>query len=84
MLLRRADISLRTRLQRLEQNVVDAGCPACCDRRGQTLVRVAEPLADGTVAPVDDLPPPCARCGQISERVINVVETVVAPPIPSP
>lgn len=77
-------MSLRTRLQRLERHVVVAGCPACCDRRGQILVRVAEQLLDGTVASVDDLPPPCAGCGQIPERVIQVVEAVVAPPIPSP
>ena len=77
-------MSLRTRLQRLERNSIDADCPACRDRRGQMFVRVAERLPDGTVADGDDLPQPCARCGQIPERVIQVVETVVEPPTPLP
>ena len=77
-------MSLRTRLQRLERNVIDDGCPACRDRRGQILVRVAELLHDGSVVTVNDLPRLCARCGQIPERVIQVVETVVEPPTPSP
>lgn len=34
LLLRRTVMSLRTRLQRLERNTVDAGCPVCRDRRG--------------------------------------------------
>jgi hypothetical protein len=32
-------------------------------------------LPDGTAAVVDELPP-CARCGHIPERVIQVVETI--------
>jgi hypothetical protein len=76
-------MSLRTQLQRLERNSIDADCPACRDRRGQILVQVAERLPDGTMAVDSEEPQPCARCGQIPERVIQVVETVVAPPIPS-
>jgi hypothetical protein len=77
-------MSLRTRLQRLERNSIDVGCPACHDRRGRIALQIVEQLTDGTVAVPAEGPQPCVQCGQIPERVIQVVETVVAPPTPSP
>jgi hypothetical protein len=77
-------MSLRTRLQRLERNTVDAGCPACRDRRGRVALRIVERLTDGTVAVHAEELQSCVQCGQIPEQVIEVIETVVAPPTPSP
>ena len=71
-------MSLRTRLRRLEQTQMDAGCPACCDRRGRIVLLTARRLPDGTVVSADDEPQPCARCGQVPEQIIEVVETVVS------
>lgn len=68
---------LRRRLQRLEQQAVDAGCPACRDRRGRIVLRTAKRLPDGTVVTVEEEPQPCPRCGRIPEQIIEVVETVV-------
>jgi hypothetical protein len=68
---------LRTRLQPLERNRIDSGCPACRGRRGRIVLLRAEQLPDGTGAVVDGPPTPCARCGQIPEQIIEVVETVV-------
>jgi hypothetical protein len=73
-------MSLRTRLQRLERNRVDAGCPACRDRRGRIVFRTAEPLPDGTLVWDQDEPQPCKRCGQISEQVIEAIVSVVESP----
>jgi hypothetical protein len=70
-------MSLRTRLQRLERNSIDIGCPACRNRRGQVLVRVAERLPEGSVAVHSEEPQPCARCGQVPEHIIEIVEVVV-------
>jgi hypothetical protein len=77
-------MSLRTRLQRLERNTVDRGCPACRDRRGKTVFLTAEQLPDGTVVAVEDEPQPCARCGQVPEQIIEVIESVVESPSGSP
>jgi hypothetical protein len=81
-------MSLRTRLQRLERNTADAGCPACRDRRGRIVLLRAEQQPDGTVAVVEGEPAPCTLCGQVPKQIIEVVETVVeAPPLnhlPSP
>jgi hypothetical protein len=68
---------LRTRLQRLERNLVAAGCPACRDRRGLIVLRIVERFPDGSVAAEAEEPRPCVRCGQIPEQVMEVIETVV-------
>ncbi|HEY7159180.1 MAG TPA: hypothetical protein VH575_34870 [Gemmataceae bacterium] len=73
-------MSLRTRLQRLERKVVDPGCPACRDRRGRIVFVMAQRLPDGTVVPQEEEPQPCARCGQVPEQIIEVIETVVDEP----
>jgi hypothetical protein len=73
-------MSLRTRLQRLERNTIDAGCPACRDRRGRIVFLTAERLPDGTVAVVEGEPAPCALCGEVPEKIIEVVERVVEAP----
>jgi hypothetical protein len=70
-------MSLRTRLQRLEQSIVDAGCLACRDRRGRIMLLTAEQQPDSTVAVVEGKPTPCARCGQVPEQIIEVIELVV-------
>jgi hypothetical protein len=71
-------VRLNTRLQRLEQRVVDPGCPGCRDRRGfHVLVNVNE-LPDGTLTyPDDDKPKPCEQCGEVPEFSIEVVRKVV-------
>jgi hypothetical protein len=56
------------RLVRLEGRIVDAGCPACRHRRGQAVVMEEEG---------DEIPAPCARCGQVPELIIEITE--VAP-----
>ncbi len=73
-------MSLRTRLQRLERNAVDAGCPACRDRRGRIVWVTAQRLSDGTVVAEEAELQPCARCGQVPEQIIEVVECVVDTP----
>jgi hypothetical protein len=71
-------MNLRTRLQRLEQRAGGVGgCPACRDRRGRIVLVTAQRLPDGTVVADEDGPQPCARCGQVPEQIIEVVETVV-------
>jgi hypothetical protein len=70
-------MALRTRLRRLERGFPDPGCPACRDRRGLTALVRSPRLADGTTAPKGDRPAPCARCGEVAERVTEVVEVVV-------
>jgi hypothetical protein len=41
-------VRLSRRLQRLEQHLGDAGCPACCDRRGGIVLVTSRRLQDGT------------------------------------
>lgn len=69
-------MSLRTRLQQLERYTVDRGCPACRDRRGRVVWVTAQRLPDGTVVVEKTELQPCARCGQVPEQVIVVVEEV--------
>src|SRR5262249_17342282 len=83
MLLRRTDMSLRTRLQRLERNTVDVGCPACRDRRGRVALRIVERLPGGTGVVAADGREPCDQSGQILEQVMEVIETLVEPPAKS-
>ena len=70
-------MSLRGRLQRLERTKIEAGCPACRDRRGRIVLVTARRLPDGTVVAVEEKPQPCAQCGQIPEQIIEVIESVV-------
>jgi hypothetical protein len=84
MLLRRTDMSLRMRLQRLEQNDVDAGCPACRDRQGRIALRIVERRPDGTLAAHSEELLPCVQCGEIPEQVVEVIETAVEPRTKSP
>jgi hypothetical protein len=70
-------MSLRTRLQRLERNTVDAGCPACRDRQDRVVFVTAQRLLDGTVVAEEAELQPCAGCEQIPELIIEVVETIV-------
>ena len=72
-------MNLRARLQRLERTTVVAGCPACRERRGRTVLWTAQRLPDGTLAPGEpgeDEPQPCVRCGQIPEQIIKVLEVI--------
>jgi hypothetical protein len=76
-------MSLRTRLQRLERNTVDRGCPARRDRRGRIVLLTAERLPEGMVVPVENELCPCACCGQLLEQVIEVIESDgIHPPSP--
>ena len=67
---------LRTRLQKLEQSQMFAGCPAC-HHRHVIVLRTATPLPDGSVVWDVDKPLPCTRCGQIPEQIIEVILPVV-------
>ena len=69
-------MNLRARLQRLERSRVVAGCPACRERRGRTVLLTAQRLPDGTLAPGEDEPQPCVRCGQIPEQIIEIIEVI--------
>jgi hypothetical protein len=69
---------LRTRLEKLERQVGPLGCPACRERRGRHVLLTVKELPDGTLLPSPDQPPPCARCGQVAELVIQVVAPVEA------
>ena len=71
---------LRTRLRRLEQRIaVDHGCPACRDRRSQSVITESRRLPDGTTEPVGDWPAPCIVCGNVPEwRIIEVVRPILA------
>src|SRR5881392_3313927 len=65
---------LRVRLQKLEQSkLIDRGCPACRQRRGQTTVLDVRRLPDGTVAYLGDAPKPCERRGVVPEFIVEVV-----------
>jgi hypothetical protein len=77
-------MSLRTRLQRLERNTIDAGCPDCRDRRGRIALRIVERQPDGTMVAHSQEPQPCVQCGQIPEQIMEVIETVVETPTKSP
>ena len=68
---------LHTRLQRLERSVGAAGCPDCQERRGRVALVQAETLPDGIVVSLAAEPFSCARCGQIPETIIQILETVV-------
>jgi hypothetical protein len=41
------------------------------------MVLSAHEQADGTVVSSDPEPEPCARCGQVPERIVQIVEVVV-------
>lgn len=59
--------SCTRRLNRLvERYGVDTGCPACRDRRGQTVLASSQ-----------EHPLPCPACGEVAERVIEIVECIV-------
>lgn len=70
-------MSPRTRLQRLERMKIESDCPACRDRRGRIVLRTSLRQPDGTVVWDRDEPQSCARCGQVPEQIIEVVESVV-------
>jgi hypothetical protein len=67
------------RLQRLERNTVDAGCPACHERRGRIVLLTARRLPDGAAVSVEDRPLPCDRCEQVPEQISEVIEPVMEP-----
>jgi hypothetical protein len=74
-------MTLRMRLQRLERSALfDRSCPACRERRCLFTLVIREQLADGTLAEPQGMPAPCMRCGQIPERIIEIVEEVVVSP----
>jgi hypothetical protein len=72
-------MKLRSRLERLQKCLPAAGCPSCRDRAGRIVLLTFRAGEDGT--PVANgptrAPAPCPRCGQVPERVLEVVETVV-------
>jgi hypothetical protein len=74
---RRSLMSIRTRLQYLEQRVPETGCPACRDRFGRVVLVTTRQLADGTMLPTTKMPEPCSLCGQLPEEIIKIVEVVV-------
>jgi hypothetical protein len=70
-------MTLRKRLQRLEREIPDPGCPACRDRRGRHIFVTARRQPDGTLTYPEGGPAPCGVCGVVPEFVIEVVEVVV-------
>src|SRR5260221_14545806 len=74
---------LRTRLNALEtmarrkRLLSPHGCAACRDRWGLVVLISCEQLPDGTLAPGKDSALPCAACGRIPERIIQIAEVVV-------
>jgi hypothetical protein len=74
-------MSLRTRLCRLEQTIrVDRGCPACRLRRGRIVAVESEELPDGTKARLGDRPMPCTLCGELPEKIVEVVHLLPLEP----
>ena len=72
-------MKLRGRLQRLEQMAaVHGACPACRHRRGLTVTVISDQHDDGTVTEPEGLPAACERCGEIPERIIQIVVVVVS------
>ena len=78
-------MSVKSRLRRLERDLsIARGCPACQHRQGLTVLVVACELPDGTVVPDQPQPAPCARCGQMPERIMKVlIRKVEAPAGPA-
>jgi hypothetical protein len=68
---------LHNRLRRLEQQAPEGACPACRHRRGLVALVTARELPDGSTVPERGGPEPCARCGGVPERIIQIVEVVV-------
>jgi hypothetical protein len=52
----------RRRLEHLEARMVEAGCPACRDRRSKAVY-----VKEG-----EELPSRCARCDKIPELIITI------------
>ena len=74
-------VSLHTRLRRLEEQLrVERGCRACRDRQGRAVLIEVRRLPDGTMVPEAPEPAPCTVCGQMPERIIQVILTEVRPP----
>ena len=73
-------VRLQARLQRLERRIIaERGtCPACRERHGHTVFIRSRRQPDGTVVSFNPEPEPCARCGEIPELVIQIIEVVVA------
>ena len=72
-------MSLHSRLQRLERHVdVPSGCPDCWGRRGRTVLVEARALPEGTVRGAEEeMPKPCATCGEVPEQVCLIERVVV-------
>jgi len=75
-------MSFRTRVKRLVQiaerkGMAFSGCPGCRGRRDQTVWVYIRHDADDVRTRSGDEPAACRICGQVPERVIEVVERVV-------
>src|SRR5437867_2551584 len=72
-------MSIRTRLQRLEQVAPKATCPACRDRSGRSVLVITHRLADGSwlSQTTDMMPEPCFACGEIPESIIEITEVLL-------
>jgi hypothetical protein len=77
MTTRRSIMKANARLRRLERLIDVSGCSECRDRRGRIVLIHAKGLADGTVVEWGEQPAPCARCGEVAEQIVAIVETVV-------
>jgi hypothetical protein len=56
----------------------EAGCPACRDRRKESVVVRGRSGDNGEVNWDWEGPPPCAVCGEVTEEVVEIIEQVVA------
>jgi hypothetical protein len=72
-------VRLQARLQRLERCIIveQGHCPACRDRHGRTVFVRSRQQPDGTLVPLDPELEPCARCGEVPEGIVEIVEVVV-------
>jgi hypothetical protein len=74
-------VRLHARLRRLEGLIgVARNCPACRQRQNRAVLIEYHKLADGTVVPDAPEPAPCAVCGKVPERLIQVILTAVENP----
>jgi hypothetical protein len=69
---------LHRHLDQLERRL-PAGCPAC--RRGRVALVTAREHLDAGPGPSEGEPPPCAACGDVPERAIEIVDQVVELPL---
>jgi hypothetical protein len=62
-------MTIRTRLQRLEQGIPASTCRACRERKGRIVLLKAHKTESGEIIE-DPEPAPCAVCGTVPEQIV--------------